>query len=123
VDNLKQRNGDAGAEDSGPVTRSGQPMKFEVKHFRMTNGRIRLGTGAAAIVLPMPTIEFSDLGTAEGGITANQLALAVMRSAATGVVETTTHAAVKVGSTMGAAAGDAVQKLGDKLKSLFDKGN
>jgi hypothetical protein len=36
-----------------------------------------------------------------------------------GVVSATTQAAGKIGSTMGAAAGNAVDKASERLKSLF----
>ena len=97
-----------------PATKSGKPMKFEVKHFRMQNGKIRLGVGTAAVTLPMPTIDLVDLGTKEGGIAPNEIALAVMRSVSSSIVTATTQAAGKIGSTMGAAVGSG-------LKGLFGK--
>jgi len=115
-----ERLSDGGAVgDAGPAAGNGKPMRFEVRHFLMKEGRIRLGAGAAAITLPMPPIELSDIGTAEGGITANRLALALMRRLTTGVAAATTGAAGRIGSTLGAAAGDAARKAGERLKSLF----
>ncbi len=109
-----------GSSSAGEAKASnGKPLRFEVKHFRITGGLVRLGVGPAALPLPMPPVTLNDIGTAEGGITANQLALAVMRSMAGDVVEATTQAAGKVGSTMGAAAGSAVKNAGAGLKSLF----
>jgi len=72
---LKGMDSDGDGGGAKPETASGKPMKFEVRHFRLQNGTIRLGVGPAAIALPMPTIDLTDLGTREGGITANQLAL------------------------------------------------
>jgi len=104
---------ESGADDGSakPATASGKPMKFEVRHFRLQNGTIRLGVGPAAIALPMPTIDLTDLGTREGGITADQLALAIMRSVSESVVTATTEAAGKIGSTMGAAVSSGLKGL------------
>jgi len=104
------------AESSGATgqatTKSGRPMKFEVRHLTLIDGTITLGVGPAAIKLPMPPISLTDLGTREGGITSDQLALAVMRSVASNIAGTTAQAVGKLGSTMGAAATS-------KFKSLF----
>jgi hypothetical protein len=107
--------GQAGAA----ATKGGKPLKFEVKRFRLEGGRVTLGVGSAAMVLPMPPIELDDLGTAQGGITSDQLALAVVRTMMNSVVGATTRAAGKIGSTMGAAAGNAVGKASESLKGLF----
>jgi hypothetical protein len=117
--NIEGSSQSEGAATAGPVAKNGKPLKFEIKHFEMRQGRIRVGEGVAAIVLPLPPIVLNDLGTAEGGITPDQLALAVMRSVTTDVVGATAQAAVKIGSTMGAAAGDAAHKATDSIKSLF----
>lgn len=99
--------------------KSGQPLKFEVHHLSLSGGTITLGVGSTAMTVPMPPIEMTDLGKAEGGITSDQLALAMMRAVSTSIVQATVHAAGKVGSTMGAAAGDAAKKATDGLKGLF----
>jgi hypothetical protein len=109
------KNIDSAASDgttAQAATKGGKPIKFEVRHFRLQNGHVTVGVGSTAIRLPMPVIDLTGLGVEEGGITADQLALAVMRSVTAGVVSTTTHAARKMGSTMGAAASA-------KLKALF----
>lgn len=112
-----------GSSDSGAGQQTkagnGKPLKFEVRKFRLSGGVVRIGAGPAAIPLPMPPLELDNLGTAEGGITSDQLAVAIMRSLAGGVVQATTHAAAKLGSTMGAATGSAVKNAADSLKGLF----
>jgi hypothetical protein len=120
-DLLKRIEGNAEGNGAGgaPVSKGGQPIKFEVMHFRLHGGRVRLGVGPTALVLPMPPIDLDNLGTAEGGITANQLAFAIMRSVTTGVVGATTQAVGKAGATLGAAAGDGAKKALDGLKGLF----
>lgn len=106
-------------------TKSGKPIKFVVKKFRLTNGKARLGVGAAALPLPLPPISMTDLGVKEGGITPDQLVGAVMKNVLGGIVDATAKAAVNVGATTGAAAAeatkDAAKKAGDGLKKLFGK--
>ena len=69
----------------------------------------------------MPPIELTNLGTAEGGITANQLAVAVMRSVTTSVVAATTQALTRVGGTTGAAATEAAKQVGEAIKGIFGR--
>ena len=99
--------------------KSGQPIKFEVKKFRLQNGWVRLGVGPAALKLPMPPIALDNLGTTEGGITPDQLAVAVMRSVTGSVVSATAQAAGKIGGTAGAAAAEGLKGAGDAIKGLF----
>jgi uncharacterized protein involved in outer membrane biogenesis len=111
-----------GGEQSGntPKAKNGKPLKLEVKHFVLRNGRVTLGVvGAAGITMPMPPVELTNVGTAEGGVTPAGLAFAVMRSVTTSVVAASTQALTKVGGTSGAAAADAAKQAGNALKSLF----
>jgi hypothetical protein len=105
-----------------PVDGHGRPLRFIVKHFSLTNGHVTLGIGPTALTLPMPTVTLEDVGTREGGISAPQLVLALMRSVTEGIVTATTQAAAKIGSTMGAAAGDTAKSAGDAIKNLFGGG-
>jgi uncharacterized protein involved in outer membrane biogenesis len=120
-DLLKNIEAATGGKDSAgqPTAKNGRPLKLEVRHFKLTNGKVIFGVGAAAIPLPMPDIELTDLGTKEGGITPGELAFAVMRSVTTSVVSASTRAAAQLGGAMGAAAGDTAKKAGDSIKSLF----
>lgn len=104
-----------------PTTKSGKPIKFEVKKFRLTNGKVRLGVGGggAGMTLPMPDIELTDLGTKEGGITPDQLALAVMKNVTGSIVSATTKAVGEIGKTTGAAAAEGAKKMGEGVKKLF----
>jgi hypothetical protein len=98
---------------SGPSAGSsgGKPLRFEVRHFSVSGGIVRIGVGDAALPLPMPPVTLDNLGTAEGGITAGQLATAIMRSLSGSVVSATTQAAKKVTGTLGAAAGAGIKSL------------
>ena len=120
ADLLKNIEQVTGAKDAPQATtKSGQPIKFEVKKFRLQNGWVHLGVGPAAMKLPMPPIALDNLGTSEGGITPDQLVFAVMRSVTGSVVSATTAAAGKIGGTAGAAAAEGAKQAGEAIKGLF----
>jgi hypothetical protein len=108
-----------GANKDEPVGKEGKPLKFIVKHFSLTHGRVTLGIGPTALTLPMPAVTLDDVGAREGGISSSALTLAVMRSVTGSIVKATTEAAGKIGSTMGAAAGSTAKSAGEAVKSLF----
>jgi len=111
-----------GGKDKPAAQGESSPVKFAVKKFKLTNGKVRVGVGAGAMTLPMPPIELNDLGTKEGGITPNQLAVAVMRSVTTSIVSATAKAAGEIGKTGGAAAAESAKQVGDAIKGLFGGG-
>lgn len=110
-----------GGESAGnaPKAKNGQPLKIEVKHFALRGGRVTLGVGVAAVTMPMPPVELTNVGTAEGGVTPAGFAAAVMRSVTTSVVAASTQALTKVGGTSGAAAADAAKQAANAIKGLF----
>ncbi len=111
-DLLQNIRGTAGSDKADQATtRSGKPIKFEIRHFFLTDGRVTLGVGPAAVTFPMPPVELTDVGRSEGGITSSQLAAAVMHSISGSVVQASTQAAGKIGSTLGAAAGHGLKEL------------
>lgn len=101
----------------------GKPIKFEIKKFRLTNGVARLGVGPAAVPVPLPPISIDNLGTAEGGITPDQAAGAIMRNVLGGIVSGTAEALSKTAGTLGAntveQTKDAAKKAGEGLKKIF----
>lgn len=105
-------------------TNEGKPVKFVVKKFRLTNGKATLGVGVAALPVPLPPISLDNLGEAEGGITADQLAGALMKNVLNSIVTGTASALGQVGSTSGAAAvektKEAAKKAGESIKKLFN---
>ncbi|HVT72355.1 MAG TPA: hypothetical protein VHD61_04410 [Lacunisphaera sp.] len=113
----------SGKGEKTATTKSGQPIKFVVKKFRVTNAKATLGTGVAALPVPLPPISLDNLGVAEGGITADQLAGALMRNVLGGIVQGTAQALTQVGGTAGAAGlektKEAAKKAGDAVKKLF----
>lgn len=114
-----------GGGGKAATTKSGQPIKFVVKKFRLTGGVAKLGVGAAALPVPLPPISLDNLGVSEGGITPDQLAGVVMKNVLGSIVAGTANALGQVGSTAGAASlektKEAAQKAGESLKKLFGK--
>jgi len=106
-----------------PTTKDGKPLKFEVKSFRLENAKVTLGVGPTAITLPMLPLVLTDLGTAEGGITPDQLVTKVMANVLTNITKAVANSALSIGGATGAAATDAtsgaVKKAGAGLKKLF----
>lgn len=111
----------AGGGSSTPraVAKNGQPVKIEVRHFRVHDGVVRLGAGKAAVRIPLPSIELSDIGTRENGVTPDQLATVVMKSVTSDVVRATTQAAMKIGGTAGTAATEGAKKATGAIQGLF----
>jgi hypothetical protein len=60
-------------------TEPGEPMKFAIKSFRLQNARMVLMGAGRAITVPLPPLTITDLGVAEGGITADQVAAKVLK--------------------------------------------
>ncbi len=121
-DLLKNIEQSMGGENQGnqPKAKNGKPLKLEVKHFVLRNGKVTLGVaGAGGVTMPMPPVELTDVGTAEGGVTPAGLAFAVMRSVTSSVVAASTGALQKVGGTSGAAAADAAKQAAEAIKGLF----
>ncbi len=118
--NIEGAMGGSGKDAAGrPTTKAGKPIKFEVKKFSLTNGRVRLGVGGAGATLPMPPISLTDLGTKEGGITPDQLVLAVMQNVTSSIIGATAQAIGDIGKTTGATAIEGVKNAGDAIKGFF----
>jgi hypothetical protein len=119
-DLLKNIEALTGAKDAPQAaTKSGKPIKFEVKKFTLQNGWVRVGVGPAALKLPMPPVALNDIGTSQGGITPDQLVFAVMRSVTPSIIAATTQASGKLIPTAGSATAEGVKQLGEGIKGLF----
>jgi hypothetical protein len=124
-DLLKNIESFAGSGGKEPTAKSGKPIKFVVKKFRLTNAKATLGVGAAAVPVPLPPVSLDNLGVAEGGITADQLAGAIMRNVLGSIVTGTANALTQIGGARGANAveqtKEAVKQAADSIKGLFKK--
>lgn len=112
-----------GGGGQAAATKSGKPIKFVVKKFRMANGTAKLGVGPTAIAVPLPPIAIDDLGVSEGGISPDELVGAVMKNVLGSIVAGSAKAVFQTGSTLGAGAAegvsDAAKKAGEGLRNLF----
>lgn len=115
--NIEKAGGGAAAPEA--KAKNGKPIKIEVKHFRVRDGVVRLGAGAAAVRIPLPAIELNNIGTRENGVTPDQVATVVMQRVTSNIVHATTQAALKVGGTAGTAAAQGVKKAGTAITGLF----
>ena len=121
-DILKNIEAAMGGNKAAEPQQDGKPVKMVIKKFTLRDGKVTLGVGTAALPLPMPPVELTDIGTKEGGITPAGVAFAVMRSVTTSVVAATTQALTKLGGTGGASAAEAARQVGDAIKGLFSGG-
>jgi uncharacterized protein involved in outer membrane biogenesis len=110
-----------GKKTDEPAAKEEQPRKIEVKKFILRNGRVTIGVGSAAMTISMPPVELTDIGTKEGGVTAQQFAFTVMRAVTASVIQASTQALMKTLPTSGAAAGDAMKNAAEGIKNLFEK--
>lgn len=104
--------------DAKPAGES-KPIKIEVKDFELKNAKVRLGVGDKGLTLPMPDLKLTDIGTKEGGVTPDQLALAVMKEVTGNIISATAKAAGDISKTSGASAAEGVKKVGEAVKNLF----
>lgn len=124
LENIEQSTG--GKKDEAAKKDGGSGVKFVVKKFRITNAKATLGVGPTAVPVPLPPINLDNLGVAEGGITGDQVAGAVMKQVLANIVTSTAQVLGKAGSATGAAAAgaakDAAKKAGEGIKKLFGGG-
>ncbi len=117
ADLLKNIEKSMGTSEGAPKAKNGQPVKMVIKKLSIREGKVTVGLGPSAIPIPLPPIELTDLGTAEGGITPAQVAFAVMRSVTTEVVGAASSALTKLGGTTGANTVEAIKGLFGGKKS------
>ncbi len=108
------------------TAKSGHPVKFVVKKFRLTNGKATVGLGANILTVTLPPISMDNLGAAEGGITADQLAGAIMKQVLGSIVSASAGALGQLGSASGSMTveqlKEAAKNAGDTIKKMFKEG-
>jgi hypothetical protein len=119
----KFTSGMTGGTPTTPAEKSaapiGKPLKFEVKNFRLQNVKVTVGVGSSALTLDLPPIALTDLGTAEGGITPDQLATKVLSNVLDRITAAAGDSLLKGGGATGDAATNAAKKATEGLKKLL----
>lgn len=121
-DLLKNMEKFAGKGEGGrePGAKVGQPRKFILKKFRLTNGKATVEAGGNALVVTLPAISLDNLGVAEGGITAGQLSGVLMNKVLGGIVAGTADA-LGSGELSVEKLKAAAKKAADEIKKMFER--
>lgn len=108
----------AGSQTTDSKAKEGKQTKIEVKSFRLENAKITAIVGTSRTTLDMPTVVLENLGTKEGGLTPQELTVAVMKAVTAQAVQAAGRVALDKGllEKAGVKAGDGLRKLlgGDK---------
>lgn len=118
-DLLKHIESVVGTGSSETTTSEAPGKKIAVKRFILRNGKVTIGTGTAAITVPLPDLELNDLGTPENGLTPARLIAAVSKEIVGDILVAATKALTTAGGTSGAAALEGVKNIGGAIKGLF----
>lgn len=104
---------------------AGKPMKFMVKSFVLQNAKMSLIAGGRTINVPLPTLTLTDLGVAEGGITADQVATRVLGQVLGQMVNAAAEQVAEIGGAalQGGAEGakDAARGAKEAAQGVFDR--
>jgi len=124
-DLLKNIEAFTGGGGSTSENKDSKGVKFILKKFRMSNAKATLGVGPTALPVPLPPLSIDNLGVAEGGITADQMAGVLMKGVLGDIVTGTANALTQTGGAAGATgvevSKDAAKKAGESIKKLFGK--
>ena len=120
LNNVEKAMGAGGA--AAPKTKEGKPVKLVVKQLLLKQGKVTIGAGGQAVTMPLPEIDMKDIGVKEGGITAPQLAAAIMRHITPQIIAASMQALGKTGGTTGAAAVEGAKQIGEAIKGMFGGG-
>lgn len=100
-------------QPSGGETKPAEPgkkVKLEVKSFRLEKAKVIVAGGGTSVPVEIPAIVLENLGTREGGLTPDQLAMAVLKEVSTQVAQYGGKKAVEKGF---------LDKAGKELDKLF----
>jgi uncharacterized protein involved in outer membrane biogenesis len=110
---------------SGPSdqvqTKTGKQVKIEIKSFRMENAKVTAIAGDSQASVDMPALVLENLGTKEGGLTPQELSIAIIKAVTAQAVQVAGKVALEKGlfEKAGVKAGEGLRKLfgGDKNTS------
>lgn len=117
-DLLKNIEQAVGSKPAEVKTKEGAPIKMEVKKLVLRDGKVTVGVGAAALSVPLPPINMTNIGTAEGGVTPAQLATAIMRDVTRNVVAAAAGA-IAQSTAAGGNTLDTAKQVGEAIKGIF----
>ena len=86
----------AGGETKG-TTKDGKAVKIEVKNFELRNARITVMGAGQTATIDMPPLTLQNLGSNEGGLTPEQLSVAVMKEVTAQAIQAATRVAMEKG--------------------------
>jgi uncharacterized protein involved in outer membrane biogenesis len=100
---LKQIEENTGGGATPPATTepggaAKKPLKFAVKSFRLQNAKMTLIAAGQTITVQLPPLTITDLGVAEGGITADQVASRVLKQVLAQMAPIAIEAAKDIGA-------------------------
>jgi len=98
-----------------PAKSSGAAKKLEVDKFSITNIKVHASVGGKVFTLPIPDIQFTDLGTGPDGITAADLTKKVLQEISTDTIKAVGENAEKFA---GSAAGDLIKGSTNGMGSI-----
>ena len=118
-DLLKHIESVVGASTPSEADSDAPSRKIALKRFILRDGKVSIGTGAAAITVPLPDLELNDLGTPENGLTPARLVAAISTEIVGDILGAATRALTTAGGTSGAAALEGAKNIGGAIKGLF----
>lgn len=98
----------------------GKMVKIEVKSFRLENAKLTAVAGGSSVSVDMPALLLENLGTKEGGLTPQELSVAILKAVTAQAVQAGGKAALEKGllDKAGVKAGESLRKLfGGEKKS------
>jgi hypothetical protein len=93
-----------------PSAEKGKELKIEVKSFRLQNAKVIVAGAGTNVPVEIPAIILENLGTREGGLTPNELAIAVVKEISAQVAQVGAKKAVEKG---------LLDKAGKELNKLL----
>jgi len=96
-DLLKNIQEAAGAPKQDPNAKAEKQVKIEIKSFRLQNARITAIAAGNTATVDMPPLVMENLGSREGGLTPEQLSVAIMKEVTTQAVQAAAKVAMEKG--------------------------
>ncbi|MGH7995828.1 MAG: hypothetical protein ACREFX_05685 [Opitutaceae bacterium] len=95
-------------------TSSGTTKRFEISHLVIKGGRVTLAIAdKPGVVIRLPSVDFHDLGTSQGGVSSSELTTLVAKNLLETVAKSAVQAIGKVTKTGTGAASDLLHHLRD----------